>query len=771
MSNPCECQNIIIKVSEEGIDGNGIVGIELISEVGVEKTYRISFTNGTFFDFIVTDGSSIASIEKTGTDVLKDTYTITLTNGDTMSFQVVNGRGITKIEKTNTDKLEDEYTITFNDGTTTKITVTNGRGITKIQYLSRSGLVDTYKIFYNDDTFSTFEVTNGQPATHRWIGTTLEVTSASGTSSADLKGDKGDAATIAVGTVTTGAEGTNAEVENVGDEHDAKFNFKIPRGNTGNGISSITLLSTSGLDKTYRILMTDNTHFDFTVHDGNGIASITKTGSTGAVDHYRVTFTDTTYFDYDVTNGSDEWGAIVGTLSDQTDLQNALDNKAPVITVSASGDIVSIADGAPMPVSGLSVSIEAVQSGSGDPAPDNVRPITGWTGAQVTRTGTPNIWGGEKMADDMVAAVDNSTYCAKGEDADGKYVSLVAGTSLVLTPTVKFKPDTQYTVIIKGKKSSAGNNTANLAIKYTDGATTLIKLGDTIEANTIYTVKVTSTSGKSVASIARAWQSGTAYLYYESCGIFEGVHTVDEFVPYHGITLPISWQTEAGTVYGGMLDVLTGTLTVTHVQKVFTGANSEGWALRSGSTTKAYFTIGVGTNGTGVNSAIISNLYPQGIITSSTSIIGIQIFNSSSYNALTIYVRPDGVANMSLSDWRSFLASNNLQVVYELAPSEYTTYQLTPAQLSTLLGENHIWADCGDVALEYRADTKMYIERLTQPTEDDMIANDNIPSGKFFMVGNSLFFSTASIAAGEQIVPGTNCTALSLADALNNLNA
>lgn len=38
---------------------------------------------------------------------------------------------------------------------------------------------------------------DGTPATHRWSGTTLYITSASGTSSADLKGAKGD----------TGAEG------------------------------------------------------------------------------------------------------------------------------------------------------------------------------------------------------------------------------------------------------------------------------------------------------------------------------------------------------------------------------------------------------------------------------------------------------------------------------------------------------------------------------------------------------------------------------------
>ena len=39
----------------------------------------------------------------------------------------------------------------------------------------------------------------------------------------------------------------------------------------------------------------------------------------------------------------------------------------------------------------LKVLVEAVQSGSGTPSPDNVRPITGWSGANVSRCGA-NVW-------------------------------------------------------------------------------------------------------------------------------------------------------------------------------------------------------------------------------------------------------------------------------------------------------------------------------------------------------------------------------------------
>ena len=97
------------------------------------------------------------------------------------------------------------------------------------------------------------------------------------------------------------------------------------------------------------------------------------------------------------------------------------------------------------------------------------------------------------------------------------------------------------------------------------------------------------------------------------------------------------------------------------------------------------------------------------------------------------------------------------------------TVQLEPHEVASLLGVNNIFADTGDTACEYRADTTLYISRLTEP-DADMNADANITSGQYFMVGNSLFKATANIANGGQIVVGTNCTRVSLAQALNEIN-
>lgn len=58
--------------------------------------------------------------------------------------------------------------------------------------------------------------------------------------------------------------------------------------------------------------------------------------------------------------------------------------------------IASFDDGTASAVKQIVVGIEPVQSGSGDPAPDNVRPITGWAGAIVNvsdaDTSTPTVY-------------------------------------------------------------------------------------------------------------------------------------------------------------------------------------------------------------------------------------------------------------------------------------------------------------------------------------------------------------------------------------------
>ena len=52
----------------------------------------------------------------------------------------------------------------------------------------------------------------------------------------------------------------------------------------------------------------------------------------------------------------------------------------------------------------------------------------------------------------------------------------------------------------------------------------------------------------------------------------------------------------------------------------------------------------------------------------------------------------------------------------------------------------------------------------------DMKSNRNISAGQYFSIADRLFYSTSSIASGDDIAIGTNCEERTLVDALNDLN-
>ena len=87
-------------------------------------------------------------------------------------------------------------------------------------------------------------------------------------------------------------------------------------------------------------------------------------------------------------------------------------------TDTASGAVASFADGANVPVKSLIVNIDPVQSGSGDPSPTNVRPISGWSEVNVEHAGknlidTNNFTAGV-MNDKGIVSTQNVAINSKG---------------------------------------------------------------------------------------------------------------------------------------------------------------------------------------------------------------------------------------------------------------------------------------------------------------------------------------------------------------------
>jgi hypothetical protein len=169
--------------------------------------------------------------------------------------------------------------------------------------------------------------------------------------------------------------------------------------------------------------------------------------------------------------------------------------------------------------------------------------------------------------------------------------------------------------------------------------------------------------------------------------------TAHDYEPYSGMTLTIDLD---GTIYGGTLDVLTGVLTVTR-KGVYLGDLS--WVAQ--------------TTG-GSNKRVISNDLKNEIKKPPSSSVAAEII-CTEYATLTadqVYTENTGISINSQGtisaydpDYQSGTAFKNatgdVLLVYPLAESQ--TVQLDPAQLSTLAGENNVWADTGDTTMTYMA--------------------------------------------------------------------
>ena len=164
------------------------------------------------------------------------------------------------------------------------------------------------------------------------------------------------------------------------------------------------------------------------------------------------------------------------------------------------------------------------------------------------------------------------------------------------------------------------------------------------------------------------------------------------FVPYAGKTYTIAL---GDTIYGGTVDFDSGVMTVTHGFTTFEGDNVEGWILSS--------------NGIRVNTGIsISTIKKPRYNSDVANILSNQFNKTSSdgtyYGLIGISVNTDGYISvcqtgetMVLADWLTYLASNPLQVCYELATP--FTVQLTPQQIQLLQGQNTLTASTGDISV------------------------------------------------------------------------
>lgn len=429
--------------------------------------------------------------------------------------------------------------------------------------------------------------------------------------------------------------------------------------------------------------------------------------------------------------------------------------RASFITDTASGAVASFPDGADgVPVKNLSVSVQAQQSGTGDPSPTNIRPITGWAGANIIRCGANFLADNatvSRHSDYTLTNNGDGSYTINGTSNTNRIVVYnfnTNQTALLQNDETKFLPNGEYYVSTGNARiylQVCASNVSGISDLHNIASTSdgLIEIDNTYKYNWVRLNVFPGTYNNVTFRpfIVRADDPNRVYSKYESS--------------VYNITFP----SEAGTVYGGTLDVTTGVLTVTHGYYEFTAGTTYSTQQSSGG---IWFIQTPNLSGI-VNSStgLVSNQYKT-VVTSGSAVV------DKCIRSLNSHVNVYDNSFTSAAAVETILTANPIQIVYPLTTPQ--TFALTPTQVTSLLGNNNIFADCGASDVTYRADPRLYLEKLTNP-DSDMTADANIASGSYFMVGNRLYLATSAIALGASIVPGTNCTATDLASALNAINA
>lgn len=425
-------------------------------------------------------------------------------------------------------------------------------------------------------------------------------------------------------------------------------------------------------------------------------------------------------------------------------------NTAYVTETIMDSAVASFSDGADgVPVKSLTVGIEPVQSGTGDSSPSNVRPISGWTGCIIGKSDIAPI-----VVDEVVqGTIQNTT----GEGTNN--------TRRIRTDFIAVKPSTKYRIFCNfpfvGFFMYASANTASY-----------IQREYVFETDAVFTTTSTTNyvrllMGKTESQNTGETTSTSDFLY---CLVCEGENSS---------SISVDWTTEAGTVYGGTLDVTSGVLTVDHVKKELTGAETS-WSQYDASSPHNYYMVSLGYNrNTCVAGSGICTHFPAATINSSNDSLGFHCADSSSLNKFGAFFRWDMSGDFdTLEKFKTYVAgqySNNtpVEVCFKVKSGE--TYQLTPTEVATLLGQNNIWSDTGNTDVEYRADTKLYVDGkvstaqnlmellITANRENSMTASQAYSEGDLVIINGTLYEVASSIANGSTFTPGTNVIATTVA--------
>ena len=354
------------------------------------------------------------------------------------------------------------------------------------------------------------------------------------------------------------------------------------------------------------------------------------------------------------------------------------------------------ASAANMPIKGLTANIGPVQSGSGDPSPDNVRPITGLTGCKLHHTGVSLI-GGDAFIGNTFSKTANGYQLSYNGSSIANRASAYAD--------IRGLPAGRYTIAMLNPSYPAG---AEVNIRRSTAGST-VTMGVIIGSNAY---------GRRTYNIPENTTSLQLYILPDTIPLNSSitmsdivlVREGDEPEPYKGNTYSITFPSEAGTVYGGTLDVVNRKLNSYPYYSSYNGETLTGPWVSS------------------------MDVYTPG----ATPTLGAQVVDIG--GAATSYDLSDA------PEITTFLGENNIWANRGDVTVIYGAYLETVKSYADQVGDSILSA--------------------IAPLEMDYTASRAYSAGEFLFVGTKFYKVTAAIASGDTITPDTNVTRTTVAEQL-----
>ena len=405
-------------------------------------------------------------------------------------------------------------------------------------------------------------------------------------------------------------------------------------------------------------------------------------------------------------------------------VRRSIVNSAPHKESVASTPVATFNTDIVAPLASTVVDIVPVQSGSGDPSFDNIRPITGWTGANVYRQGKnlmpTTLWDGFSYYGTVnVGTIVTPTVSSiqLTETQPGVF-SVTLTSQKHLTFMIPVEPNNYYRM--KYTVSSTGDVWLARGFMAANGEILSKATSTALDVNT--TLHPTNAKTAYYYIVFFNGTTPNATITWTEPQVEHGDAAATAYEPYSKTTYPISWQTEAGTVYKGVLNVLTGQLDITWYGFVVTSitgttASTSHWSLLShGKQSAPYDQYYYGV----IQIQVTGGLIPYEDNTP----------NNGSSNGLCSYGRWRVDGDDSINEWRANAryssAKHYIRIVITRQPQDVTvafandllsslsipltviyrlktpiSVQLTTQEVLAFTGQNNVWADTGNVALDY----------------------------------------------------------------------